>query len=278
MEVLITKEQYLNKTNLYDESMRRLQELELIYIQIQNRMKKYPEGKIRIKKNKNKMQNYLRKDAKDKSGVYLSKKEEKKIKIYLQKKYDMEVLKSVDEEIKNLKRFIEKGPKNIQIQNVYSECAKEIKEHILPIDITDKDFIEEWLAKPYEKKEISDDMPMYITEKGERVRSKSELNIANILYNMNIPYKYECPLVLSSGYVIHPDFTILDIRRRCEVYWEHRGMMDDEGYLKHTMQRIKDYIREGIMVGDRLIITEESSFMPLGTDEIKKIVRIIYEK
>lgn len=278
MEVLITKEQYLNKTNLYDESMRRLQELELIYIQIQNRMKKYPEGKIRIIKNKNKMQYYLRKDAKDKSGVYLSKKEEKKIKIYLQKKYDMEVLKSVDEEIKNLKRFIEKGPKNIQIQNVYSECAKEIKEHILPIDITDKDFIEEWLAKPYEKKEISDDMPMYITEKGERVRSKSELNIANILYNMNIPYKYECPLVLSSGYVIHPDFTILDIRRRCEVYWEHRGMMDDEGYLKHTMQRIKDYIREGIMVGDRLIITEESSFMPLGTDEIKKIVKIIYEK
>lgn len=278
MEVLITKEQYLNKTNLYDESMRRLQELELIYIQIQNRMKKYPEGKIRIIKNKNKMQYYLRKDAKDKSGVYLSKKEEKKIKIYLQKKYDMEVLKSVDEEIKNLKRFIEKGPKNIQIQNVYSECAKEIKEHILPIDITDKDFIEEWLAKPYEKKEISDDMPMYITEKGERVRSKSELNIANILYNMNIPYKYECPLVLLSGYVIHPDFTILDIRRRCEVYWEHRGMMDDEGYLKHTMQRIKDYIREGIMVGDRLIITEESSFMPLGTDEIKKIVRIIYEK
>ena len=278
MEVLITKEQYLNKTNLYDESMRRLQVLELIYIQIQNRMKKYPEGKIRIIKNKNKMQYYLRKDAKDKSGVYLSKKEEKKIKIYLQKKYDMEVLKSVDEEIKNLKRFIEKGPKNIQIQNVYSECAKEIKEHILPIDITDKDFIEEWLAKPYEKKEISDDMPMYITEKGERVRSKSELNIANILYNMNIPYKYECPLVLSSGYVIHPDFTILDIRRRCEVYWEHRGMMDDEGYLKHTMQRIKDYIREGIMVGDRLIITEESSFMPLGTDEIKKIVRIIYEK
>ena len=268
----------MNKTNLYDESMRRLQELELIYIQIQNRMKKYPEGKIRIIKNKNKMQYYLRKDAKDKSGVYLSKKEEKKIKIYLQKKYDMEVLKSVDEEIKNLKRFIEKGPKNIQIQNVYSECAKEIKEHILPIDITDKDFIEEWLAKPYEKKEISDDMPMYITEKGERVRSKSELNIANILYNMNIPYKYECPLVLSSGYVIHPDFTILDIRRRCEVYWEHRGMMDDEGYLKHTMQRIKDYIREGIMVGDRLIITEESSFMPLGTDEIKKIVRIIYEK
>lgn len=278
MEVLITKEQYLNKTNLYDESMRRLQELELIYIQIQNRMKKYPEGKIHIIKKKNKMQYYLRKDAKDKSGVYLSKKEEKKIKIYLQKKYDMEVLKSVDEEIKNLKRFIEKGPKNIQIQNVYSECPKEIKEHILPIDITDKDFIEEWLAKPYEKKEISDDMPMYITEKGERVRSKSELNIANILYNMNIPYKYECPLVLSSGYVIHPDFTILDIRRRCEVYWEHRGMMDDEGYLKHTMQRIKDYIREGIMVGDRLIITEESSFMPLGTDEIKKIVRIIYEK
>lgn len=278
MEELITKEQYLNKTNLYDESMRRLKELELIYAKVQNRLKKYPDGKIHIIKNKNKMQYYLRTDAKDKSGVYLGKKEEKKIKIYLQKKYDMDVLKIVNEEINNLKRFLEKGSKDIQIQNIYSECPKEIKEHIVPIDITDKDYIEEWLAKPYEKKEISDDMPMYITEKGERVRSKSELNIANTLFNMNIPYKYECPLVLSSGYVIHPDFTILDIKRRCEVYWEHRGMMDDDNYLKHTMQRVKNYIREGIIVGDRLIITEESSFMPLGTDEIKRIAKIMYER
>ena len=73
------------------------------------------------------------------------------------------------------------------------------------------------------------------------MRSKSELNIADTLYKMEIPYKYKCPFVLMNGRTVHPDFTILDIVNRREIYWEHRGMMDDRMYLKQSVQRIKEY-------------------------------------
>lgn len=41
--------------------------------------------------------------------------------------------------------------------------------------------------------------PIDITDKGERVKSKSELTIANALYRSKIPYKYECPIILHNG-------------------------------------------------------------------------------
>ena len=50
-------------------------------------------------------------------------------------------------------------------------------------------------------------------------------------------------------------------------------MMDDRGYLKHTVQRIKDYRKDGIHVGDNLIITEETASGPLGTDEIISVIK-----
>lgn len=163
---------------------------------------------------------------------------------------------------------------NQKIQNIYSDNPKEIKKYIMPIDISDDDFMKKWLEEPYERKKIGEDLPVFITEKGDHVRSKSELNIANMLYQMNIPYKYECPLMLSNGKMIHPDFTILDIKKRREVYWEHRGMMDDRYYLKHAIERMREYSREGILLGDKLIVTEETSYLPLGTDEIQRIANL----
>lgn len=110
------------------------------------------------------------------------------------------------------------------------------------------------------------------------MRSKSELNIANTLYKMEIPYKYKCPFVLMNGRTVHPDFTILDIVNRREIYWEHRGMMDDRMYLKQSVQRIKEYRKSGIYVGDNLLITEETSTLPLGTDEIEDIARHFFKQ
>lgn len=161
------------------------------------------------------------------------------------------------------------------MKQLYSDYPKSIKQNISPIDISDEDYIEEWLLKPYERKEVTADVPVFISDKGERVRSKSELNIANMLYKMDVPYKYECPLMLSGGITIHPDFTLLDIRRRREIYWEHRGMMDDRYYLRQSIQRIKDYSKNGIVIGDNLIITEEMSTIPLGTDEIMRIIQLL---
>jgi len=196
------------------------------------------------------------------------------IKRYLQKSYDEKILKLVTAEIESLKKLLAKSGNVIsKVRKVYSESPAEVKELIIPIDMSDEDYALNWQNAPYEGKPLPDYLPFLETKRKERVRSKSELNIANALADKGIPYKYECPLQLSSGATIYPDFTVLDVKRRRVLYWEHRGMMDDKEYAKNSVQRIKTLMKEGLFIGDDLIITEETSTNPLGTNEIDAIIK-----
>lgn len=265
---------YLKPTNLYFEAKRRFEELKKLKQKLEYNIEKYPPGTIHVIKTNKRAQYYLRYDSSDKSGEYISKQETEKIGKYMQKKYDIKILKLINSEILNLEKFLNKD--NFvhihKIQNMYSNYSPEIKKYITPYDVSDDDFVREWTAQDYEKKIIGKGVPILISDKGDHVRSKSELNIANKLFKMNIPYKYECPLLLSDGRFIYPDFTILDVTNRKEVYWEHRGMMDDKEYAKHAVVRIREYEKEGIYLGESLIITEETMYNPLGTNEIEDII------
>ncbi len=98
------------------------------------------------------------------------------------------------------------------------------------------------------------------------------LNIANTLNKLKIPYKYECPLEVRKGLCFYPDFTVLNVRKRKVYYWEHRGMMDDREYAKHAVSRIKEYESNGIIIGKNLIISEETSSTPLGSNDIIRLI------
>ena len=50
-------------------------------------------------------------------------------------------------------------------------------------------------------------------------------------------------------------------------------MMDDKEYAKNSVQRLKTMMGDGIFVGEKLIITEETSTSPLGTNEINAIIK-----
>lgn len=251
----------------------RLQDLYSARDVLERNFPNHPEGKIHVIINKSRAQYYIRYNPTDTSGVYLPKNEKDKIRRYLQKQYDIEEVKIIDKEIKALEKMLEKSSGLITLErNYYSSRHEEIKQFINPIDVNDDDYIMWWKSIPYERKTINERLPLYITDGGEQVRSKSEVNIANKLFKMNIPYRYECPLRIDKENVIHPDFTILDVKRRCEVYWEHRGMMDDRDYSRHSVSRIRDYEKAGFFLGDKLIITEETSVTPLGTYEIERII------
>ena len=71
------------------------------------------------------------------------------------------------------------------------------------------------------------DMCMFYTSKGERVRSKSEVIIADVLNREGVPYRYEYPIYIKGIGKIYPDFTVLNIGIRKEMIWDHFGMMDD---------------------------------------------------
>lgn len=67
------------------------------------------------------------------------------------------------------------------------------------------------------------------------VRSKSEVIIANMLTDNEIPFVYEEPLYASDGTMYLPDFTV---NFRGETYyWEHVGMLDKQRYANHWKEK-----------------------------------------
>lgn len=263
----------IKKSNLVKEARRRLQELLDIRSVISKELEKAPEGSLSIKKSGNRTQFYLRENAKDKTGIYVHVDNKTLLRTYVNKSYNSKIVKLVDKEIRNLEIYLEKEGENYKlIQELYSHFPASVRAWLKPVDMTDEEYIENWKRFEYKTVLGYEIKGEYITENGERVRSKSELNIANALFKYGIPYRYECPLQLKNGSVIYPDFTILDVKKRQNVYWEHRGMMDDREYAKHAVQKIKEYVDNNIYLWDNLIITEETLSSPLGTREIKKII------
>ena len=264
---------YLRNTNLYVEARRRYNELKDILQAKEANLGKVPPGKIHILNAKSQPQFYLRKDSSEKSGEYISKANDAKLNLYIQKSYDEKIVKYIRKELSILEIFLKKSDNYpMQIQQLYSNLHHDIKKHILPLDMSDDDYRERWQKLPFEGKPIPDYIPYYETSKKERVRSKSELNIANALEKNGIPYKYECPILLDNGTIIHPDFTLLHVKERKEIYWEHRGMMDDKEYARNSVARMKTLMKNGIWIGKNLIITEETSTNPLGTNEIESVI------
>lgn len=265
---------YLSATSIYEDAAKRLDELSAIKTQIEKQLTKAPEGKIHIIHKNKRVQYYIRKDPKDKSGTYLSKKNIKKVSTYLQKKYNIEILASINKEILILENLLKQAASlSSNIINIYSNNPDEIQKLISPIAIPDYKYGIEWLSIPYKPKDVCEGETIYETDNKELVRSKSELNIANMLKKMNVPYKYECPIMLKNGWIIHPDFTVLNVKNRKVYYWEHRGKMADPDYANDSVHRLKLMAKSGIVIGDNLLITEETLKHPLGTNEIELIIK-----
>lgn len=261
-------------TNLYEEIEKRIQYLQKMVFLVEKRIEKAPEGSIRYIIRKGFVQYYVRKSPKDKSGRYVKKSELALIRAYLQKYYDVRVLKALKKEQAELEKLIKSMGNGVkEIRLIYEEIPELVRSEINPIDYSDEEYANKWLAIPYEGKTMVESGYDQKTDKGEYVRSKSELNIANALYKRGIPYKYECPLKLRNGAIIYPDFTVLNVRERKIVYWEHRGMMDDRDYARHTVMRMKEYMKNDIYLGDNLVITEEIATLPLGTKEIDAVIQ-----
>ena len=115
-------------------------------------------------------------------------------------------------------------------------------------------------------------MAVILTQKGERVRSKSEKILADYFYQNGIPYKYEMPLYLKGFGVIYPDFTFLSRRTKKEIYWEHNGRMDDPIYARNAVRKIQAYEECGIYPGEDLILTYETERTILNERIVKSLV------
>ncbi|MCR5804147.1 MAG: hypothetical protein K6G47_07770 [Clostridia bacterium] len=194
--------------------------------------------------------------------------------LLVQRSYDKKIIKSAARERDYLNRMLEAYPDE-NVEDVIKSFNNDRRSLITPVRKDEADFVSEWINAPYNKKVISQGVVVYKTKKGEYVRSKSELIIADRLYGLGIPYRYEAELILGDS-IIHPDFTILDIKRRREVYLEHLGMMDNPKYATSAVQRINLYTHNNIVLGDRLFITLETDSVPLDTQIVDNTIGLFW--
>ena len=250
-------------------------ELEKIINDAQKRLKKAPQGHIRITEKNGKPHFYYKGEKMGKgNGQYMKKAEGELIRNIAQKDYDIRVVKKAQERVKAINAFLVKY-EDTSLKQMYQKTNQYRKELICASVISDKEFIKQWQSVKYVGKSFQEDGPEFMTEKGERVRSKSEKIIADKLYMLGIPYRYEYPLVLDGNVKVYPDFTILKMPERKEVYLEHLGMMDDMEYVNSTIYKLNTYEKNAIYLGVQLFVTYETSRKALNVraldDMIKKV-------
>lgn len=120
-----------------------------------------------------------------------------------------------------------------------------------------------------------DEKLIHKTARGELVRSKSEVIIADALFHNGLDYQYEPELILE-GKVKRPDFKIVDADTGAEWYWEHCGMMSDPKYVKRWNAKEQFYAKNGIERGKNLIVTEEYADEGLDSQKINQMIRDIF--
>ena len=91
-----------------------------------------------------------------------------------------------------------------------------------------------------------EDYLIHRTARGEMVRSKSEVIIADHLANNNVEYGYEQPLTIEDV-TKYPDFTIEDMEYGLTFYWEHCGMLHVPSYQRRWEEKLGWYRVHGIM-------------------------------
>lgn len=134
-----------------------------------------------------------------------------------------------------------------------------------------EDKIKRWLAEPCNQNPYKSEQRNVATLRGDCVRSKSERDIADALFRHSIPYRTDCEIQTSQG-PIYADFVILHPKTMELYYWEHFGMLDSANYISKNFDRVARYAAEGILVGERLILTGETSRCSLSTATIEKII------
>ena len=188
--------------------------------------------------------------------TYISKRKDLPlIQALAQKDYDRKVLEAANLELAAIDGLLTHIPKN-SAENIYAlldlQRALLVHPDVEPTDV----FIAKWQGKEYDGNPYPIQKKHY-TARGEIVRSKSEVEIANFLFFHGIPYRYEYPLKLRDGHqtvTYYPDFVILDPVSRKVILLEHLGRMDDPEYVEEQVRKRRVYEDNGFFEGRTLFI------------------------
>ena len=274
----------LSPDTLTPQLKRRRLELHNLLILKLKTQKNTPDGHLRIeqKNGGRRIQFYHCTTHAGSRGAYIPGSQVALARDLAQKDYDRKLIKLLQRELSILDKFLKNPDK--KITELYSKLCEARQRLITPVTLTDEQYAAAWSSHKYEGKPFQPDATEYYTAQGERVRSKSEVIIADTLARLNIPYRYEYPFTLNGGgrsgglnahgaLTVYPDFLCLNLRTRKEFLWEHFGLMDDADYSKRAIQKLHTYAENGIFPGQNLIISTETAALPLNTRHLEQLIK-----
>ena len=260
---------------LFQELINRKEYLQKIINQTEKDIKTFPEGMLRVSKIQGIPRYYHVKNSGDEKEKYISKKNVELAKKLAQKEYEKKLCRQAKEELDDINLFLAKH-KEDKLEKIYSELNQYRKDLVQPKILTDEMYVNLWMSEEYETNPYFLEEKVYETKKNELVRTKSEMMLADMYYELGIPYRYEAELRLKNGKKKYPDFTLLDVKNRKVIYHEHLGLLDKEEYRQSNFNKIDDYRRSGIYMGKNLILTYEVEGCYLNMREIRQMMSELF--
>ena len=255
----------------------RKQELQTCLDNLQKSLKKAPKGLLRAQPHKNSFQYYIISERGDTKGKYLPRKEIRKAAAIAQRDYNAAVARIIGRKITALDNLTENYHPE-EIDAAFTGLHPGRRALVTPVREPDEDFIATWQHHPYTGKPFEINAPEFFTSTGVRVRSKSEVIIADALSRAKIPFRYEYPTSIKGWGTLYPDFTCLDTCTRKETVWEHFGLMGDPDYAENAVQKISRYAASGYILGKNFIATFESGNTPLSVKQVQAYINAFFKQ
>jgi hypothetical protein len=236
---------------------------------------KFPEGRIECFNNGG----YVKWYRIGPSGrEYICKKDRKLAAGLAAKKFCELQLTALEEEKSMLEDYIRRCKDDQEKIRLLFDREKECAELVggtVPIqDLNDE--IMKWAAAEYERSDMYAEKLVCRTMSKIKVRSKSEMIIANALTVNGIPFRYEEALHIGES-TYYPDFTIKHPITGMIYYLEHLGLADRPDYMLHNLGKIETYMSEGIIPTRNLICTFETADSPLDSDYVQRIIELYFK-
>ena len=229
--------------------------------ELETKLRKAPDGELRCARNGNGVKWYYYGDTAGRA--YLPKKNRTLAQKLALKKFNKTSLEAARKKKAAIDACIAAYAESSKVIESLTENDSCYRELLLPQLSRLPEHVADWAQEEYERNEDHPEILRFSTKKGDLVRSKSEVFIADTLFFNKIPYRYESKLDLGSFGIYYPDFVVYHPRLLRIYYWEHFGRMDDEEYAHKAYRKLEIYTRNGIIPMDNLLMTFETKARPL---------------
>jgi hypothetical protein len=268
----------MNKKALLTELGKRLDELNKLVSYLENHPVMAMKGTLLVCQNARKCNIYKQTD--DGEREYLGKDKQEEIQKLAKKAHYQKMLSAARKErdqIQKCIRTLNSGTGITDIDDVYPSLNKVIRRTEGPFTMTDDGYVSKWLKKNNYLRNNRELNGQYKTLKGEYVKSKSEVIIADRLTYYGVPYVYEITTAADAFVDMrYPDFLILNKRTKGEFYWEHLGKMGDPQYAARNQIKMEQFAKQGIILGKNLIVSLECGDRPLSTEYVDSVIKGLF--